>query len=405
MARDYISLYHSPSNDFFLKIIEKRKKLNIILQEIQVRNENDPFNPKSLFANSSNDNRKLASYYLDKALACSSINNWGESFECTEKAANIAPDYFEVFKIKAFLLSENRDFYGALQNYQIALAKCETNFEKATVLYLFSVFYTIKLTDNQKALELIDEALEYCPEEFILQIEKARVLTYNGKFSDAEDILRQLKEKSSSFGARMQNIYASRYGELHRRIAERIDKRDIEIKFNRLKEGIEVIEKISKIDQKTYVILISILLELSYLYFYEPALELLSKTLKTHSNQLKSNKSKKLEYLRKNIYGRVNEIPETIYKSIITDIYDFKEAAVKINNNKQGIIVFIKDHYGFISNALNKSIYFKVKNLPDNTIVGDIVEFEMYKDKGGSAAKNIKKLYNLFEKTDTYSLK
>lgn len=230
MAKDYLSTYQAPENKLVVSTFSKRKKLNDILQSIKVENEVDPFNPKSMFANMDNESRKLASYYLTNALERSAKKDWEKAFYYVEKAANISPDYFEVYKIKAFILAERTELYGALDNYQIALDKCETDLEKASVLFLFAVFYVIKLLDPSTALELILKAEEICPDEIMIVSEKARILMYLGKYNESEEILLKYNNKKEEYDLKTQNILASRYGELFRRRAEKYGNRDFEKK-------------------------------------------------------------------------------------------------------------------------------------------------------------------------------
>lgn len=390
MARDYLSIDHKPNNDFLKKIMIKRRKLNAILQDIRVKNENDPFSPHSLFKNLKNKNRKLASFYLLKALEYSAQRNWEESYGFINKASNISPDYFEVYKIKAFIAAENDEQFEAITNYRIALEACEEPFEEATVLYLFSVFYTIKMQDFHEAEELINRAEVITPNEPIVLLEKARVLTYLGKYNEAESLLEKLKEGQSEFAEKLENQFISRFADLYRRMSQTYHNRDVDKKIELLKKAITTIETLGTIDSKTYVIMAKIITDLSYLHFSEEAIEIIHSCLKNHFSSLKSLKGNHLNKLRNNLESKEYELTSDLYDLLKKLTYNYAKDARNITNKEEGIVVHIKDHFGFIANFHNSSIYFNQGQVKYERIeIGDLVNFELIDAPKGVAAKNI----------------
>lgn len=393
MAKDYLTVYQAPDNKLVLSTFNKRKKLNEILQSIKVENENDPFNPKSLFANLDNENRKLASYYLTNALERSANKDWEKAFYFVDKAATISPDYFEVYKIKAFIMAEKTELFSAMNNYQIALDKCETDIERASVLYLFAVFYVIKLTEPATALELILEAEEICPDEIMILSEKARILMYLGKYNEAEEILSVHSSKRENYSLKIQNILASRYAELFRRKAEKFENRDIDKKRELLFQGVWEIEKLSSIDRRSYLTLLAILKDISFLYFDTKCMEFLELTLKRHFSNIKSINHKNIRIIQEVLTSHKDQIPSELFDSLSLFVTDYRAKAKNITEENKGLIVFIKDHFGFIENAHFKSIYFTINSLPNNAKVGDMVTFSLVPGHGGRVScKNIRKL-------------
>ncbi|MDD4088933.1 MAG: NB-ARC domain-containing protein [Tissierellia bacterium] len=390
MARDYLTLFYKPSNEFMASVLFKRRELNALLQEIKVKNENEPFNPKSLFKNLKDKNRKLASCYLTRALEYSSVHDWEPAFNYIDKAANISPNYFEVYKIKAFISAEKTDFFNAMNNYQIALEKCEDNFEKATILYLFSIFFTIKLPELEKALTLINEAEVYCPNEINIILEKSRILMYLGKYDEAEDILLKISNEEKTKNKKIENIYACRYADLLRRKAQKYEMRDIEQKLIYYRKGIQKIEEVSDIDTKTYVILSTILKDLSYSYYNEEAMYLLYETLEKHFSKLKSINHINIKKIRDILINNQYEIPNNLFDAINKYIYDYKQDAKQITEEDEGIVTFIKDYYGFIANSkYSKGIYFNLNNADASIKVGSKVKFDIYNNPKGIAANNV----------------
>ncbi len=282
------------------------------------------------------------------------------------------------------------DYFSAMNNYQIAIEKCEDNFEKATILYLYSIFFTIKLPELEKALALITEAEVYCPNEINIILEKSRILMYLGKYYEAEDILLKISNEEKNKNKKIENIYACRYADLLRRKAQKYEMRDIEQKLIYYREGIKKIEEVRDIDTKTYVILSTILKDLSYSYYNEDAMHLLYETLEKHFSALKSINHKNIKIIRDILINNKYEIPNNLFDAINKYIYDYTQDAKQIEEEDEGIVTFIKDYYGFIVNSkYSKGIYFNLNNAEVNIKVGSKVKFNIYNNPKGIAANNV----------------
>lgn len=395
MAKDYLSISHPPLNEFINQIFKKRTTLNMMMQEIKIKNENDPFNPKSIYKNLESNNKKIASYYLIEALTHSSRKNMNESFRLIQKAISIAPDYFEVYKIKAFISAENGDWYEAINSYRIATESCGNNFEKATVLYLFSVFYTVRMENYDNARELIYEAVNLQPDSNTLQIEKARVLTYLGEFQEALGILESIKV-DDSFTEKSHNLFISRFADLYRRMASNYNNRDFEKKFGYYKIAISKIESLKAIDTITYQTLSKILLDLSFLSRDKESMDLLYETILTHFDQLLGMTGNSIKKLSRNIEENKYEIPDNLYKLVKKLSINYVQEAKVIQSGNEGMVVRIINHFGFIQNK-NKSLYFNTSQLKyHEPEVGDTVNFSVVENQRGPIAIEIN-LKNRFE--------
>ena len=392
MARDYLTLYFAPSNEIIKRVFAKRKKLNEILQELRIRCKNDPYNPKSIFANTYDDNRRLASYYLINSLEYSSKGKWDYAFSEIDKAQIIAPDYFEVYKIRAFVMAEKGEGFLAINNYKIALSKTDTDKERAIILYLFSVFYTIKLANYDEALKCINEAVELDNNSYQIQLEKSRILMMIGEYESAEEILINLKDIKKTFSLKDLNIYACRWGELYRRKSEKLETRDYKNKLVYYREAMKEIEKLEQVDKKTLIIVTNILKDISYLFFYDEAMEYMNEILMKYSNELRSLNHNNIKKIIEVIESHKHEIPIELYRTTRKYICDYSYSANEIVNDNEGIVVFIREYYGFIANRNNKSIYFKINNAYKNILVGDYVKFKTYKGFKGVGATDIEKV-------------
>lgn len=396
MAKDYLQLHEIPSPEFVEKISEKKKQLNDMLQDIKVKKENSILDPNSILYDYENKDNKIAAIYLYKALELGREDKLEEALLMTDRASNIAPNYFECYKVKGFLNANAKNLAEAIKNYQIAIDKCANDLEYATAYYVFSFFYTVTMQDNDKAFELICEAEKHLPNNPEILLQKTRAMTRLGKFTEAELILKSIPNEDK-LSDKVRNIQASVTANLYRKWSEIFGQRDSKKKLDYLNKGIKSIEKLEKIDKKTYVNLIAILKELSLMYYDNNAMILLENTLKNNYNDLKTINHKDINFIKNIIEDHKYEINENTYKQLIKSLTDYRKLAKYIKDNKIGVVVYFPKPYGFIANDYNESIYFNVNRLRRNIEVGDIVTFNLRKSNRGDVAINIRKINKTIE--------
>lgn len=396
MAKDYLQLHETPPSEFVEKISFKKKQLNDMLQDIKVKKENSILDPNSILYDYENKDNKIAAIYLYKALELGRDNKLEEALLMTDRASNIAPNYFECYKVKGFLNANAKNLAEAIKNYQIAINKCTNDLEYATAYYVFSFFYTVTMQDNEKAYELICEAEKHLPDNPEILLQKTRSMTRLGKFPEAESILKSIKNENN-FSDKVKNIQASVTANLYRKWSEIFEQRDSRKKLDFLNKGVKSIEKLEKIDKKTYVNLIALLKEISLMYYDNDAMILLKNTLKNNFNGLKTINHKDLGFINNIIEDHKYEINENTYKELKKYLTDYKKLAKNIKKQEEGVVVYLPKPYGFIANAYNESIYFNVNRLRRNIDVGDIVKFNLKQSNRGEVAINIRKINKAIE--------
>lgn len=391
MAKDYLKMYRAPHSDFIKEVSQKRSTLNRMLQEIKTQNEADPFNPKSLFSNLKNENTKIASYYLIKALDFSSKRDWENSDRMVKKAENVAPDYFEVYKIKAFINAENNNLMDAIDSYRVAIENAHADIEIASVYYLFSVFYTIKLEDYILAKEYIEKAEVYIEDEPRIKLEKGRVHMYLGEYDKALHIFESI-DKSKNKTDKFLNQYASKVSDLYRRMAGNYDNRDAKIKYEYLEKSINEITNLNHIDRTTCATLIKGLIDLLYIFPLQEAIDLFVETFTEHINIIQNNKSGYIKRLRERVILNESILPNDVVESASKLGISFSEKAQLEIDPDIGIITKITDSFGFIKN-IHGDFYFKVYDVKyANPSLGDRVTFELVESFKGKMAKKIKNI-------------
>lgn len=395
MAREYLSINYPPSNQFITKIFNKRKLLKQCIQSVKVDSEQAPFNPQSINVQIKTMDMQLATFYLQTALRYSKEKQWDKSIVFCDKARIIEPNYFETYKVRAFIDAERGEFYGAINNYEIAIKKCETNYERAIVHYLFAIFYLIKMQELDLALENIESADAFCPDTSEILLEKARVYMYMGKYDDAERILNRVSEKEINPVLRTQNILASRYAELYRRKAETYQNRDNKMKIFYLQKAIEQFNSVESLDIKSGLTLLDVLTDTAYIFFSDEAMSLIADTVQRYSDLLFRIKGNKKDKLREQLRDHKAEIKPEIYCKIERFVENYQFTANEINSETEGIVTSVRDYYGFIANHIycnTNAIYFSISNAYSGIQIGDHVSFELYDGRKGKAAKNVKKL-------------
>lgn len=391
MAKDYLQLIQKIDTNFMIEITNKKRKLNGLLQNITVKKENLKLNPSTILYDFEDKDKKIAAIYLNKALEEGRNKNLPNALKLIEKAENIAPNYFECYKIKAFLHANFKNMSDAIKNYQIAIEKCQTNEEYAEVYYVYSSFYTVAINDNQSAYDLIIKAESYDSNDLEIKLQKARILSRLGRFVESEEIINNIKDEEIT-SDKLKNIKAKTSADLYRLWSEIFEPRDEKQKLEKISKGITSIIKLEHPDKKAYVTLLSLLKELSYMFYNEDAMKLLLKVLSKNYSQLKSLTGNDMKYIERNIFSHENEIDNNIYNELKKYIIDYKKISNNILDKNKGIITYISDRYGFISNASNKSIYFTKNNLKTKINVGEIVTFDTYTNSRGIGAINIEKI-------------
>lgn len=388
MAKEYLSLFDSPQNEFVNRINNKRNDLNRILQDIQLNKEATPFNPTTLFAYLEDNTKKIASYYLKKALEHSSNKEWDKANDLINRAQEIAPGYFEVYKIKAFIHGENKDLYEAISSYRIAIENAENNFQRATVYYSFSKFYKDKMNNAESAYEMIELANNNYPDNKDIQLEKVRILIYLVRYQEAEDTLLKISPTPDDTD-KYNNIYASRFADLYIRKGQQFSKRDFQKQRENLEKAIEMIEELDQIDRGTATILAKALNDLAHLVFDPSAKLLFERKFVEHFSVIVDNTNRVIYKMKTNILSNSSMYDPEIINLAHRLNTDFKKEAKKIVDPSKGLIIKVKETFGFIYNAKG-SVHFNMNEVKyDPVFVGDYVTFELNEYSKKPSAKNV----------------
>ncbi|HGF7598903.1 TPA: hypothetical protein ACF39M_000882 [Enterococcus hirae] len=329
--------------------------------------------------------------YMETRREYSSSRTWDQAYTMIRKAENVAPGYFEVYKIRAFINAENNNLMDAIDSYRIAIENAHEDIEIASVYYLFSVFYTLKLEDFILAKECIEIAESYVANEPRITLEKGRVYMYLGEYGQALTIFKSIN-KNELKTDKILNQYTSKVADLYRRMASNYGNRDKELKHDYLSRAIKEINKLQNIDSRTCAILIRTLIDLTFNFSCENSKALFIETFRTHIKIIQNNKSGYIRRLRERVRLNDTILPIDVVKKASNFGISFSEKAKNIKDPNRGIVTKLTESFGFIKNS-DDDFYFKIYDIKySNPSLGDEVIFSVKDASKGKIAFNIKKV-------------
>lgn len=145
---------------------------------------------------------------------------------------------------------------------------------------------------------------------------------------------------------------------------------------------------------KSIATLLILLGDLSYLYFHNDSMVLLKETVERYSQGISRFDKKTREKIITIIEPHKEDIVLETYESIYQNLSSFRVEANEITSENEGVVVKLKDTYGFISNSsysYKKGLYFSKFNADSDIAVGDRVTFEKYIYSSGETARKVRK--------------
>lgn len=384
MSYDYLKLNHYPSKEFVESIIRKRKKISQIRQNMELKNEFDFFNPKAVTSLTTQE-RIIAAKYLLDALENGAKGNWSAAFSNIELAKKICPNYFECYKISAFLYAIKKDS-SAYEEYKFALSLCDTPEEKCTVLVLLGN-YCLEQDERLDSIKYFEEA-EILKKHPYITLCKCKVLTYVGKYDDALKELEKINVDELTT-MKYKNLYLTRQADIYLRKAQIDGKKDPKNSFELIKKGISILETTTNGDYKLYNLYTNALFTLSLYYYNIEIMDYVIEKIKTKYYLIKN--SPKYKTLCNLLNNRYDLIKNKNKEELLIYILDYKDLIQNISEKNKGVIVYCNLNYGFIANKnYPNNIYFNY-DVEENLQVGDIVLFDIHVGKN-VIATNIRKV-------------
>ncbi len=189
-AKQYILSNHPIESAFIKRINSEMKQLNISASNIKRQSEYNEFGVNAIAIR--NTNEKIIARLLNEALRFSKVKNVQDALLKIKEAISIKPDYFETYRVSAFIKATYDDLLGAENDYQTGLEMEPGN---PRLLYFYGSFLLYNLNDIERAFECALEVYKQRPESQYPALLLSRILNSQGEYEKSQKILLTLLEK------------------------------------------------------------------------------------------------------------------------------------------------------------------------------------------------------------------
>jgi LuxR family glucitol operon transcriptional activator len=186
-AKEFLSQKHPVDQAYVKKITQKSRELTSGIQEIKKVNSYNEFSINALAWET--PNQRIAAKLLSEALIYSRANNYPEAFRKVNEAKNVDPNYYEVYRVSAFLKATNGDALSAEDDYLLGLEIAPDN---PRLLYFYAQFLLFHLEDTKKALECAEKVFKQKPNHPFSSFLFARCYNTMKEYIKAIQIIRSL---------------------------------------------------------------------------------------------------------------------------------------------------------------------------------------------------------------------
>lgn len=186
-AREFLLRIETIDKFFIKKINDKLRELNKKLTDIQHTNELNEFSINSITYR--NTNEQVVAKFLSEALALSKKSDYERALHKIEEAKKIVPNYFEVYRISAFIKVISDDYIGADEDYKTGL---DIEPENPRLLYYYAQFLLYNIGDSTSAIGLANKLLTLRPLNSYTSFLLARCYFVESSFELAINTIDQL---------------------------------------------------------------------------------------------------------------------------------------------------------------------------------------------------------------------
>ena len=186
-AKEYLSQKHPVDQDYVKKITSRSRELTSGIQDIKKINDNNEFSINALACET--PNQRIAAKLLSEALSFSIAKNYTKAFQKVNEAKNVDPNYYEVYRVSAFMKASSGDTLSAEDDYIIGL---EIAPENPRLLYFYAQFLLYHLEDTKKALECAEKVFKLKPDHPSTSFLFARCYNVMKEFNKAIQIIKNL---------------------------------------------------------------------------------------------------------------------------------------------------------------------------------------------------------------------
>ncbi len=190
IAQTYITRLHSLSPTLQAQVRAKQHDLNLMAERAESeRKRGAVYDPSYIvvrpdFAGTD----AVAAKFLRRALLVARQGDYNAAYDEVQSAKSLAPSYFEVMRVEAFIAANEGNVMRAQNAYEEAVALRP---DHVPMLVLYSGFLLKALGDGPLAESLMLKGLKADQESPEPRMEYSRTLLYQNKFDEAWDALRE----------------------------------------------------------------------------------------------------------------------------------------------------------------------------------------------------------------------
>jgi len=157
-AKEFLSKKHPIDAEYVKLVTKKSRELSDGLNDIKKINRYNEFSIYALACET--PNQRIAAKLLSEALRYSRGADYGNALQKVGEAKNVDPNYYEVYRVGAFIKATAGDILSAEDDYQLGL---EIAPENIRLLYYYAQFLLFQLEDTDKALKLAEKVYQQRP--------------------------------------------------------------------------------------------------------------------------------------------------------------------------------------------------------------------------------------------------
>jgi LuxR family glucitol operon transcriptional activator len=387
-AKDFLSKRYQIEPEYVRMLTKKYKVLEEGLKNITKYSKHNEFSINAISYETAN--QKIAAKFLSEALSFSKTGDFERALQKTSEAKNIDPNYYEVYRVGAFIKATQGDILSAEEDYQLGLEIAPNNLR---LLFYYAQFLLFSLEDSTKALFYAEQVYQQKPNHPYTSFLFARCYNHNGDFNKAINILKNLLQNKDLDSKNVRVAYTELIS-LYYNTGQDLFRiqTDIENAVNHYKKAFETFEECISKDIIDYKVLKN----------FVDSLYSFINTIPT--TEIEKNKPFIKELIKK--YEKQISLTHLCNKVILKfiDKFDDNEFAYmldneigndkKIGNIRKGkaennfvfIDTEIQSYYANRYDFIDLSNWIDWKNLAN----GQLVMFEIGTNSQGECAKNIK---------------
>lgn len=381
-TKNYLLAQHPPKKKFVQTIASKIKKLSTSFEEVSRVSRVNEFNFKALEVRTQNE--KVICRYLVEALKLSrpKMKRYDDAIIKVNEAREIVPNYFEVYRVSAFIKSYKGDLLGAEEDYKIAI---EMEPENVRLLYFYAGFLLYQMDDVSAALPYAKKAYELRPSSPETVGLFGRCIGYLGNYEKAIGLLEKVLEAGSIESVKSKKIITTIIINFYRRWAKSIVElnQDYKLAIEKLKCSISIFEKADNSSESDYNMVKEFCELIMWLLRYCADFE------NKDEKNAASNIYKKYEiYIDQTPYSReCRELYQNKYLTcqIVWDVKRYTGVVIRFQSNRT---------FGFLSSNAHGELYFNRNSFIDkkdwiNLRDGVKLEYSLGENPQGECATDI----------------